>query len=507
MATLRNDQSLMSFFLGKFQAVIYSTKAFMCPSVNARHFPVKTRSTSIETMLARDVKTVSELTRDISQLLEGRYRFVRVAGEISGLRRPFSGHYYFVLKDASSQIKAVLFKNQQGYLSQEPGDGQRVICDGRITVYEPRGEYQIIVDSIDFHGSGHLQIAFERLKQRLKEQGLFDPAAKRPIPRSIEQIVLITSPTGAAVHDFLTVCRKRKASLQVRILPVRVQGEGAGRDISAAIDLAHRLHPDVIVLCRGGGSIEDLWAFNEEEVAWAIHRASIPIVTGIGHETDFTIADFCSDVRGSTPTGAAELLVTDGAVLSQQVSSLCTRLQRTFAWRIASIGDRLERINRFLSTFDTAFSQPTLHLDRALSKLTDVIFLRLERTQNRHDELINRLRHNSPSHAIGSYQSRIEQLQDALKFCGRHCVDRKFHMLQKAAAVLDSLSPLATLARGYSIVSTIAAPGRKSTLLTDEQQVAKDERIAITLHRGRIEAQVIAKYRPVGKQDAHGENG
>ncbi|MBE0585015.1 MAG: exodeoxyribonuclease VII large subunit [Desulfofustis sp.] len=458
-------------------------------------------------MPARDVKTVSELTRDISQLLEGRYRFVRVAGEISGLRRPFSGHYYFVLKDASSQIKAVLFKNQQGYLSQQPGDGQQVICDGRITVYEPRGEYQIIVDTIDFHGTGHLQIAFERLKQRLKEQGLFDPAGKRPIPRFIEQIVLITSPTGAAVHDFLTVCRKRKASLQVRILPVRVQGEGASRDISGAIDLAHQLHPDVIVLCRGGGSIEDLWAFNEEEVARAIHRASIPIVTGIGHETDFTIADFCSDLRGATPTGAAELLVTDGTVLSRQVSGLCTRLQRTFAWQIDSIGSRLERLNRFLSTFDTAFSQPTLHLDRALSKLMESMLLRLERTQNRSEELVNRLRHNSPIHAIGSYQSRLEQLQDALKFRGRQCLDSKLNALQKAAAVLDSLSPLATLARGYSIVTTIPVPGQESILVTDEQQVAKDERIAITLHRGRLEAQVIANYRTADKPDDDGENG
>jgi exodeoxyribonuclease VII large subunit len=453
-------------------------------------------------MIVKEVKTVSELTRDISQLLEGRYRFVRVAGEISGLRRPFSGHYYFLLKDAQCQIRAVLFKNQQSFLAREPRDGQQVICDGRISVYEPRGEYQIIVDTIDFHGTGHLQIAFERLKQRLKEQGLFDTATKRSIPRFIERIVLITSPTGAAVHDFLTVCRKRRASLQVQIIPVRVQGDGAAHDISGAIDRAHELHPDVIVLCRGGGSIEDLWAFNEEEVAWAMHRARIPIVTGIGHETDFTIADFCSDLRGATPTGAAELLVIDNSVLSDRVASLCARLQRTLSWRIDSVGSRLDRLNHFLSTFDAAFSQQTLRLDRAASRLVENMSRRLERARQRTDELAGRLRHDSPIHAIDAYQNRVSRLREMVHVCGRQTIDRKRHQLQKTAAVLDSLSPLATLARGYSIVSTMPTRDHDSRLITDEQQVAVEEHIAITLHRGRLEARVTATHRPPASSKA-----
>jgi len=452
-------------------------------------------------MFVKEVKTVSELTRDISQLLEGRYRFVRVAGEISGLRRPFSGHYYFLLKDAQCQIRAVLFKNQQSFLAREPRDGQQVICDGRVTVYEPRGEYQIIVDTIDFHGTGNLQIAFERLKQRLKEQGFFEAASKKSIPRFIEKVVLITSPSGAAIHDFLTVCHKRRASLQIQILPVRVQGEGAAQEISAAIDKAHELHPDVIVLCRGGGSIEDLWAFNEEEVARAMHRAHIPIVTGIGHETDFTIADFCSDLRGATPTGAAELLVVDGAVLGERVAALGARLQRSFSWRIESIGSRLDRLNRFLSTFDAAFSQPTLRLDRAASRLIESMSRRLERARHRTDELAGRLRHHSPLHAIDTYQSRLTRLREMVTICGRQTIDSKRHQLQRAAAVLDSLSPLATLARGYSIVSTVPTPGRDSRLITDEHQVAVHDRIAIVLHRGRLEAQVTATHKPSSSQE------
>ncbi len=447
-------------------------------------------------MLIKEIKTVSELTRDISRLLESRYRFVRIAGEISGLRRPFSGHYYFLLKDAQCQIRAVLFKNQQPFLTQEPRDGQQVICDGRVTIYEPRGEYQIIVDTIDFHGTGHLQIAFERLKQRLKEQGLFDAASKKPIPPFIEKIVLITSPSGAAVHDFLTVCHKRRASLQIQILPVRVQGDPAAQEISAAIDKAHELQPDVIVLCRGGGSIEDLWAFNEEEVARAIHRARIPIVTGIGHETDFTIADFCSDLRGATPTGAAELLVVDGAVLNERVAALGARLQRSFSWRIESISSRLDHLNRFLSTFDAAFSHPTMRLDRAASRLIETMSRRLERARHRSDELAGRLRHNSPLQTIAAYQSRLARLREMVTIGGRQTIDKKRHRLQRAAAVLDSLSPLATLARGYSIVSTRPAPDRGSLLVTDERQVAVHDRITIALHRGRLEAQVTATHSP-----------
>jgi exodeoxyribonuclease VII large subunit len=278
-------------------------------------------------------------------------------------------------------------------------------------------------------------------------------------------------------------------------VPVRVQGDGAARDICAAIDQAHELQPDVIVLCRGGGSIEDLWAFNEEEVARAMHRARIPIVTGIGHETDFTIADFCSDLRGATPTGAAELLVIDNSVLSERVAALCARLQRSFSWRIDSISSRLERLTHFLSTFDAAFSQPTLRLDRAASRLVGGMSRRLERAQQRTDELAGRLRHNSPRHSIDAHQGRLDRLHELVLICSRQTIVKKHHQLQRAAAVLDSLSPLATLARGYSIVSTLPAPGCGSRLVTDDRHVAVDECIAITLHRGRLEARVTATHR------------
>lgn len=436
-------------------------------------------------MIGKDIKSVSELTRDITSLLEGSFRFVRVAGEISGIRRPFSGHYYFVLKDDQAQIRAVLFKTQQAYLAQPPRDGQQVICDGRITVYGPRGEYQIIVDTIDFHGSGRLQIAFEQLKQRLKEQGYFAPERKRSLPAIVSRIVLITSPSGAAVHDFLTICRKRRIALQVQLLPVRVQGEGAAREISSAIRRAHDLRPDVIVLCRGGGSIEDLWAFNEEEVARAVYQATIPVVTGVGHETDFTIADFCADIRAATPTAAAELVVADGVALGQRLAALRQRLWRSMTWYLDSFLHRLDRVNRCLAGFETVFGHPSLRLDQCFSRLLAAMSWRLERYQHHGSTLANRLRSSSPEQLVNRFQIRIEGQEKRLQRATIQTLNDKTQQLQKAAAVLDSLSPLATLARGYAVVLD-----RRQRLVSDYAQVEPGDPLSVRLHRGRLQCRV-----------------
>ena len=256
------------------------------------------------------ILTVSQISRSIRTLLEGEFRFISVSGEISNLSRPYSGHSYFTLKDEGAQLRAILFKGQQRFLAKDINDGQQVICHGRISVYEPRGDYQLIVDSIDFHGAGALQLQFEKLKNRLAVEGLFDQARKKMIPMFPRKIVLITSPTGAAVHDFLKVWRNRQWGATIQIFPVRVQGIGAAEEIAAAIATVNReLDSDIIVLCRGGGSLEDLWAFNEECVARAIADSTLAIVTAIGHEVDFTIADFCADLRAPTPTGAAEQII------------------------------------------------------------------------------------------------------------------------------------------------------------------------------------------------------
>ncbi len=445
-------------------------------------------------MSGSSVKTVSELTKDIADLLEGRFRFVRVAGEISGLRRPLSGHYYFTLKDPHAQIKAVLFKNQQAYLDRVPRDGQQIICDGRVSVYGPRGEYQIIVDTIDFHGTGLLHVAFEQLKERLRAKGYFDPARKRSIPGLVQHIVVITSPGGAAIHDFLTICRKRSGTVHVQLLPVPVQGDGAAREIAVAIKRAHEVRPDVIVLCRGGGSIEDLWAFNEELVAEAIYRATIPIVTGIGHETDSTIADFCADLRGATPTAAAELLIADSAQLRERISAFQARLQRTLNWQFAALQSRLERVNRFLSTFDTVFSRPTLRLDTASSRLENLLHLRLERSLHTYEALQARLRAASPFYRVSRQQGQLAQLCTSLKHAMQRQLATNSHRLQQAAAVLDSLSPLATLGRGYAIVTSTPTDGSTARVITDARQVEKEQEVGVQLRQGRLTCLVTAVH-------------
>jgi exodeoxyribonuclease VII large subunit len=440
---------------------------------------------------SKKIRTVTEINREIQQLFEGQFHFVRITGEISTVRRPHSGHYYFNLKDQHSQIKAVLFKNQQRYLLKDLKEGQQVICDGRLSVYQPRGEYQIIIDTVDFHGAGQLQAAFEQLKEKLKLKGFFDRETKRTLPTFVKNIVLITSPSGAAVHDFLAICRHRNMSLNVQILPVPVQGEGSVELICDALKKAHALDPDVIVLCRGGGSIEDLWSFNDERLAQTIFAATIPVVTGIGHETDFTIADFCADVRGATPTAAAELIVPNGALYRDLVANLCGRIVRSCRYRFDTTFQRLNRVNRILATFDSAFSHPTLRLDNISLLFLNAITSRIDREVRTFSNLESRLINGAPSHQIRLHKVRLDHLLEKLNHSYRRELQLKQTGLQKAAAVLDSLSPLATLARGYSIVTS--KKKIPATVVTDIDQVCVNDDITVRLHGGELDCIVSAK--------------
>jgi exodeoxyribonuclease VII large subunit len=260
------------------------------------------------------ILTVTELTKSIRGILETEFPFVTVTGEISNLRQPYSGHLYFTLKDENSQLKAVLFKTQQKYLRELPEEGQEVICRGRISVYEPRGEYQLIIDFVERLGTGELQIAFENLKLKLAQEGLFAQEAKKEIPQFPSRVALVTSPEGAALYDFLKVALQRFPSQPIEIYPVRVQGKEAAPEICEALAVLNRLkRSNVIVLCRGGGSIEDLWPFNEESVARAIFQSAIPVVSAIGHEIDFTIADFVADLRVPTPTSKFSLNISSSS--------------------------------------------------------------------------------------------------------------------------------------------------------------------------------------------------
>lgn len=438
----------------------------------------------------RTIKSVSEINREIQTLLDQHYRFVRVLGEVSTLRKPFSGHCYFNLKDQESQIKAVLFKSQQRYLAEELRDGQQVICDGRIGVYEPRGEYQLIVDTVDFQGHGQLQLEFERLKARLKREGLFDPERKKPLPSVVGKIALITSPSGAAVHDFLAICRNREIHVHIQLVPVPVQGEGASTQICSAIKTAHDLGPDVIVLCRGGGSIEDLWAFNDETLAHCISEADIPVVTGIGHETDFTIADFCADVRAATPTAAAEILTTDQSQYAKRVRELVGRATRMIHWRLESSNQRLHRFNAILARLDGAFRQQHRILETAFERLTGGMGKQLDHLNLRfaNSELL--LLRYAPQQQIEMHQNRVDQLEGSLRHCLETHLTKKRNSLQKCAAVLDSLSPLATLGRGYALVSKRDPATGKRSLVRDASQLTVEDQIVIRLNRGEADCSV-----------------
>ena len=293
--------------------------------------------------LERTILTVSELSERIKIVLEDTFIDLWVEGEISNLRTPASGHSYLTLKDEHSQIRAVLFKMQRRYLRFDPKDGMLVLARGRISLYEPRGEYQLVIDYMEPKGIGALQIAFEQLKVRLAQEGLFDGSRKRPLPMLPRGLGIVTSPTGAVIRDMLQILRRRFANLHICVYPVRVQGDGAAEEVAQGIEVLNR-YPgiDVIIVARGGGSLEDLWAFNEETVARAIYVSKVPVISAVGHEIDYTIADFVADVRAPTPSAAAELVIRNKSELHAELQSMAHRLERGMQHRLEALRARLE---------------------------------------------------------------------------------------------------------------------------------------------------------------------
>ncbi len=441
------------------------------------------------------VLTVSQISRSIRQLLEGDFRFVRVSGEISNLSRPYSGHHYFILKDSGAQLRAVLFKGQQRFLAQNLGDGQQVICHGRISVYEPRGEYQLIVDTVDFHGAGLLQLQFEALKKRLGDEGLFAAERKKNLPRFPRKIVVVTSPTGAAIHDFLKIWRKKGWGATIQIYPVRVQGRGAGEEIAEAIArINSRLEAEIIVLCRGGGSLEDLWAFNEECLARAIVASRVPIVSAIGHEVDFTIADFCADVRAPTPTGAAEQIFPEALFWQQQVGNYRQRCIRLLLHRLDSSSRRVTQGRRLLGDLDMILSHLSLQVDHRSSRLIHLMARELQYQSLKMGQALARLQRLSPLGQLTLQAERLHHLSHALRQQMQVLIQQKNSLLSVHAARLESVSPLATLARGYAIVKKKGA-GKKEEIVTHSSQILVGETIEALLHDGALECEVRAVRR------------
>ena len=387
---------------------------------------------------------VSDLTTEVRALLEDSFSGIWVEGELSNFRHPSSGHMYFTLKDQESQIRVVMFRVANRQLKFQPRDGLAMLVYGALSVYEPRGEYQIVVEYMEPRGVGALQLAFEQLKERLQAEGLFDDSRKRPIPMLPERIGVITSPTGAAIRDILQVLRRRFAGVDVLIHPVTVQGDQAAPEIVDAIrELNRRGGLDVLIVARGGGSIEDLWAFNEEVVARAIADSKIPVISAVGHEVDYTIADFVADLRAPTPSAAAELVVSKKDELAQRLDDLQARMAGVVRSRLDGLIVRVGGLERHL---------------RLLNPMERI------RMQRRHLTAL---------------------WKDLTRWADRRLAVLNAE-LKGAAGKLDSLSPLAILSRGYSICMRLPS---QEIVKEGAGLVAGDE-VEVRLHRGRLRCDV-----------------
>ena len=437
------------------------------------------------------ILTVTELTSSIRGVLETEFPFVTVCGEISNLRQPYSGHIYFTLKDESSQLKTVLFKQQQKYIRELPEEGQQVICRGRISVYEPRGEYQFITDYLEHQGAGELQIAFEQLKQKLADEGLFDHDQKRKIPLFPSRISLVTSPEGAALFDFLKIALHRLPSQAIEIFPVKVQGTEAAPEICKALEtLNQRNKSDVIVLSRGGGSIEDLWPFNEERVARSIYKSSIPVVSAIGHEIDFTIADFVSDLRAPTPTAAAEAIVPNSKVLSENLQRLKLSLTRTFFQLIREKRHQIEIQQRMLGDPRSFIAHNLLHLDNIYSSLVHNYKAYLHKRAMRLHSISGKLHKLSPAHQLVSEQQWARELTRRLQHAMLQHLIKKKNQLTTATTLLDAISPLEVLGRGYAVVRSGPEEKPPGELIRSSRQVTVGKNLEVILQEGKLDCEV-----------------
>ncbi|MGL1932947.1 MAG: exodeoxyribonuclease VII large subunit [Desulfotalea sp.] len=430
------------------------------------------------------IYTITELTTAIKNNLESAYRFIKVRGEISNLSTPYSGHSYFVIKDTGAQIRAVIFKNQKRFLSAPITNGKEVICHGRISVYEPRGEYQIIIDSIEDVGHGLLNRQFEETKKTLTEKGYFSSDIKKEIPSLASKIIVITSATGAAIQDLIKMHTTLGSNCNIQILPVPVQGKFASKEIAGAIIKANTLNVDCIVLCRGGGSIEDLWAFNELEVAEAIFKSKTPIISAVGHETDFTISDFCADMRVATPTAAAELLFQDNNAIALYVKELLARQLSSFQRMITKYEQELRGYRK--TFYRTTETLQKLDMRLSLSKLYFVQAIKKKIAAEEHNlhDLSNRLVSESPLTKVNLNQERLKNLHGRLMYQIQSVLDKKSQQFSSQLALLDSVSPLATIARGYSITRTINRPN--NSVVTRVEQVNQGEQVSILVSNGEL---------------------
>ena len=397
--------------------------------------------------------TVSELNHQARHLLESSFMQVWVEGELSGFSRPSSGHWYFSLKDQKCQIRCAMFRGANQRIRTLPREGDQIRIRGKVTLYENRGDFQIIVEHLEPAGLGALQQAFEALKARLQGEGLFDPARKKPIPATPRHIGVVTSPTGAAIHDILTVLKRRCPAIPVTLYPTAVQGQPATADIVQAIARAqqHGL-ADVLIIGRGGGSLEDLWCFNEEAVARAIAACPIPTVSAVGHEVDVTIADFVADLRAPTPSAAAEKISPDQQDWLRRLTEQQGRLGQSARRLLQRLDNQLGHLSARLRDPRRELLEKAQRMDELELRLNKAIRDRLDQQKQKTDYLLQRMSAQSPRRTLKTVREQTQRLEERLTLTTRHQLRQKDERLQHIAQTLHVVSPLATLGRGYAIV-------------------------------------------------------
>ncbi|MFT5451407.1 MAG: exodeoxyribonuclease VII large subunit [Enterobacterales bacterium] len=434
----------------------------------------------------RKIYSVSELNRRCKMTLESQFSTIWLEAEISNLAMPASGHWYFSLKDAKSQVRCAMFKGKNRACKVPPEEGMKVLVRARVSLFEPRGEFQLIVEYLEPAGIGQLLQQYEELKAKLDQEGLFDADLKQSIHHNYQSIGVITSPTGAAVHDVISVIRRRYPLQKIVIYPALVQGNLAAEQIINQISNANRRKEvDIILLVRGGGSMEDLWCFNNEQLARAIFASSLPIVTGIGHEVDFTIADYVADLRSPTPSAAAEKTTPDQRELFEQLESLVSWQVSVIESKLDNYGQKLDWLKRQLHSPDQLINQREQQIKLLQQRMATSIQLSINQTQQRIHSSQLKLSHLDPNAAIQTAKERHLQLKKRLILAVEKNVLNNRSRFRELSIILDSLSPLATLGRGYSLTKTI-----DGKLLKDAASINQGDSMLTTLKNGTIESVV-----------------
>jgi len=431
----------------------------------------------------RYILTVSELTQEIKDILEIKFPDLWVEGEISNLRFPPSGHVYFTLKDNFSQIRAVFFKMQARLLRFAPEDGLQIICHGRVSLYEKRGEYQLILDSMEPKGIGALQLAFIQLKEKLEKEGLFDVRHKKLIPLIPQKIGMITSPTGAVIRDMLHIINRRFENVHILLYPVRVQGEGASQEIAEGIEYFNeQMEVDAIIVGRGGGSLEDLSPFNEEVVARAIYHSRIPIISAVGHETDYTISDFVADLRAPTPSAAAELVVRDKREIKKTLRHFEGRLESQILQILEEERKDLFHLRKRLINPKKKIEEYFLRIDDLTNRFRILISWTFKGKREKSLHLKEGLFRRIPHQRIATLRLLISETEKRLSQNLRHSIEIQRRRVEGIIGKLDSLSPLSILQRGYSITRKIPS----LQILRNSDHVKEGDKVEVRLHRGTL---------------------